>query len=304
MAFQNTTDAASNVPIKHSVITISSLSILVNLVVTVACIKKQIEKRSSFHLLLISILIAEMIIGVDVLVVVFVDVREYHQASKARQILMCMLTQKAITKASGAVLVLTLIYMSFLRASAFEAANNHTHLTLGTKKVIRFIVIVWALSLLFSYLPLVSFNTIDKRSKICKHSEINFHNFTKVSVICIFVLWLVYIIILFTNFVRAASYFCKTPRFEQSAINQQKKRILVILIGQSLSFIVTSGSITLLGFMAAIENIKTGTDIPVEVIESLFMVDPINASCLVALLQCLFDPLIIAYTMFGRMCQR
>ena len=196
MAFQNTTDAASNVPIKHSVITISSLSILVNLVVTVACIKKQIEKRSSFHLLLISILIAEMIIGVDVLVVVFVDVREYHQASKARQILMCMLTQKGITKASGAVLVSTLIYMSFLRASAFEAANNHTHLILGTKKVIRFIVIVWALSLLISYLPLVSFNIIDKRSKICKDGEINFHNFTKVSVICIFVLWLVYIIIL------------------------------------------------------------------------------------------------------------
>ena len=156
MAFPNTTSAESNLPIKYSVVTISGLSILVNLAVTVACMKRQMEKSSPFNLLLISILIAEMIIGVDALIVVYVDVREYYLASKDQHIFMCMLTQKAATKAAGAVLVFTLIYMSFLRASAFEAANNHTHLTLGSKKVVRFIVIVWALSLFFSYLPLAS----------------------------------------------------------------------------------------------------------------------------------------------------
>ena len=53
--------------------------------------------------------------------------------------------------------------------------------------------------------------------------------------------------------------FLQKPKIWTISNKSTKKRILVILIGQSLSFIITSGSMTLLGFTAAIENIKTGT---------------------------------------------
>ena len=305
MEYPNTTEVTSRLPIRHSVVTVSSLSIFVNFAVTVACLKKQIQKSSPFNLLLISILIAEIVIGVDVLVVVHVDIRNYYQASATKRILMCMLTQKAATRAAGTIFLSHLVYMSFLRASVFEAANSHIQLSLRNKKVIRFIVVMWVVSLLFGYCGFAWANDIDQESKLCKSAAMDFgnvQNLYKFLIFALFVSWLVYVMILIINFIRAASYFCKQQQFEQSTINQHKIRILTILIGQSLSYILASAPLLTTVMMTTVRSIRLGTAIPEKALEMFSMVDPVNIPCLVALLHCLIDPLVIAYTVFGKIC--
>ena len=310
----NETNATSPIPplqrrasllMRLSVMTIISFSIVVNISVIGACLKRGINK-THFNLLLINILAANLIIGIDSYVAIYVDIREYYRAPIGKKILMCIITQRAITKAAGGVLAMTLIYISFLRASTFEQSNTYIQLRLVKRKIVGFIAIIWILPL-FLLTPVPSFymHTINEHSRICYSPDKNLNQSLEIGFICFFFFcWMVYIMIFTINFVRAATHFCKHLHFQQSTLAQHKRRILTILIGQSLSFTMTTMPYAFSAISIAVTTIQYKTDIPAESMEMLHMVDLFNIPCLVSLLQLSIDPLVIAYTVFGMNCCR
>ena len=314
MATFNDTDTTSPLPqlenptsslMRCLVMTILSFSIVVNISVFGACIKKEIYKMH-FNLLLMNMLAANLIICIDSYVAIYVDIREYHQAPLGIRILMCIVTQRSMTKAAGGVLAITLVYISFLRASTFEQSNMYTQLILVKRKIVGFIAIVWILLLLvLTPLPFICMNTINEQSRICHSPDKSLNQSLEIGFICFSGLsWLAYITIFVINFLRASVYFCNHLHFEQSTLAQHKRRILTILVGQSLTFTLTTIPYALSAISVAITSIQYKTDIPSASLEMLHMVDLFNIPCLVALLQLLFDPLVIAYTVFGRSCRR